>query len=126
MVDNEQPKTEMKVDPSSYLREALRKPAASETQVQGDLLRIDCDAKGLIFTVKVGDALLKFTAKSFEHIDITSFSPDAGNEITCGPRKVESKVIVIYSLDTNARAKTNGVAVSMEFVPKDFKLVATP
>jgi FimV-like protein len=124
MVDNEQPKTEMKVDPSSYLREALRKPAAGETQVQGVLLRIDCDAKGLIFTVKVGDALLKFTAKSFEHIDITSFSVEAGNEITCGPRKQENNVVVVYG-PADARAKTNGVAVSMEFVPKDFKLKAT-
>ena len=89
-------------------------------------MRIDCDAKGLTFIVKVGGALLKFTAKSFENIDITSFSPDAGNEITCGPRKPENNVVMSYVPGTDARAKTNGVAVSMEFVPKDFKLVATP
>ncbi|HYJ86944.1 MAG TPA: tetratricopeptide repeat protein [Pyrinomonadaceae bacterium] len=119
-----QPDVKVNTDPSVYLREALRKPAAGETQIQGLLVRIDCDAKGIMFTVKVGDALLKLTAKSFEHIDITSFSPEAGNEITCGPRKPENSVVVVYLPETNARAKTNGVAVSMEFVPKDFKLVA--
>jgi FimV-like protein len=119
-----QPDVQVNTDPSSYLREALRKPAAGEAQIQGVLVRIDCDGKGISFTVKVGDALLKLTAKSFEHIDITSFSPEAGNEITCGPRKLENNVVVVYTPETNARAKTNGVAVSMEFVPKDFKLVA--
>jgi hypothetical protein len=32
-------------DPSSPLREALRKPGDGETQVQGILARIDCDAR---------------------------------------------------------------------------------
>ncbi|MGI8837363.1 MAG: tetratricopeptide repeat protein [Pyrinomonadaceae bacterium] len=41
-------------DPSSYLREALRKPGADETQMQGLLERIDCDAKGILFIVRVG------------------------------------------------------------------------
>ncbi len=113
---------EVSTDPSSYLREALRKPQPGETQVQGVLVRIDCDAKGLTFIVKVGDSLLRLTAKSFEHIDITSYSPDAGNEITCGPRKPENNVVMVYTPSTDARAKANGVGVSMEFVPKDFKL----
>lgn len=36
------------VDPSRYLREALRKPASSEVQAQGMLLQIDCHSKEII------------------------------------------------------------------------------
>ena len=117
-----QPKVKGKVDPSSYLREALRKPQADETQVQGLLVRIDCDAKGITFIVQVGERMLKLTTTSFEDVDITSFSPDAGHEIDCGPRQPENNVIVAYVPASDARAITNGVAKSIEFVPEDFKL----
>ena len=70
--------------------------------------------------------MLKLTTTSFEHVDLTSFSPDGGNEIKCGPRKPENNVIVAYVPASDARAKTNGVAKSIEFVPNDFKLKTEP
>ena len=115
-----------KIDPSSYLREALRKPNAGETQAQGMLARIDCDAKGIIFTVKINERLLKLKTRSFEDLDLTSFSPDAGGEITCGPRKPENNVVVNYVAAGEARAKVDGIAKSIEFVPKDFQLKVQP
>ena len=115
-----------KMDPSSYLREALRRPTEGETQAQGALVRIDCDAKGIIFTVKNDERLLKLKAGSFEDLDITSFSPDAGSEITCGPRKAENNVIVDYVSVHDVRAKVDGIAKSIEFVPKDFKVKVQP
>ena len=109
-------------DPMFYLREALRKPADGETQIEGMLVRIDCDAKGIIFVVKVADSLLRLRAKSFEEMDITTFSPDVGGEITCGPRKPENLVVICYVPNADAKAKTDGTIRSLEFVPKDFKL----
>ncbi|MGH9967947.1 MAG: hypothetical protein ACREBG_08980 [Pyrinomonadaceae bacterium] len=109
-------------DPSSYLREALRTPAEGETQVEGILLRIDCDAKGITFVVKVGDGLLRLTTSSFEDVDITTFSPDVAGEITCGLRKTQDRVVVCYSPKSDARGKTDGLVRSVEFVPKEFKL----
>jgi hypothetical protein len=53
---------------------------------------------------------------------MTSFSPDAGREITCGARKPESNVVVNYTASTDERSKAAGVAKSLEFVPADFKL----
>ncbi len=120
-----QPKGRKNVDPSVYLREALRKPEAGETQVQGLLMRIDCDAKGITFVVRVGEGMLNLTTTSFEDFDLTSFSPDGGTEIKCGPRQPENNVIVAY-VPAGTRGKTDGIAKSMEFVPKDFKLVAAP
>ena len=117
-----QPETIANADPSSYLREALRKPAADETQAQGTLVRIDCDAKGITFVVGIGDRLLKLKTTSFEIVNITSFSADSGGEITCGPRKRENNVVASYTPSKDPRAKIDGVIKSIEFVPPDFKL----
>ena len=109
-------------DPAFYLREALRKPGDGETQIEGILVRIDCDAKGITFVVKVGDGLLRLQSKNFEEMDITTFSPDIAGEITCGPRKPENNVVICYVPNSDAKAKTDGTIKSIEFVPKEFKL----
>ena len=123
---NGPPEASPNLDPSSYLREALRKPAADETQVQGLLERIDCDAKGILFTVKVGEQVLKLRTDSFETLDLTSFSPDAGNQISCGPRKPENNVVLCYVAARDSRTKADGTLRSVDFVPKDFQLKLTP
>ncbi|MBA3357161.1 MAG: tetratricopeptide repeat protein [Pyrinomonadaceae bacterium] len=109
-------------DPTSYLRDALRKPGAGEKQSQGMLVRIDCDAKGIIFTLKSGPGLLRLKTTSFEEMDITTFAPDVAGEITCGVRKPENAVVVSYLPGGDVRAKTEGTIRSLEFVPNDFKL----
>ena len=115
-----------KYDPAAVLRESLRKPAAGETQTQGTLARIDCDNKSIIFSVRIDGRLLKLKTDSFTHVELTSFSQDAGGEITCGPRKPENSVVVCYLPTTSAGAKTDGVIKSLEFVPPDFKLKPSP
>ena len=110
-------------DPSSILRDALRKPKAGETQAQGTLVRIECDEKGITFVVKLADRMVKLRAASFRSVEMTSFSSDSGREITCGPRKTENNVVVVYAASTDAKSRVEAVAKSMEFVPKDFKLV---
>ena len=109
-------------DPAAALRESLRTPASGETQEQGILARIDCDAKGITFVVKVNERLLKLNTDTFEHAHIMSFSEDAGNQITCGIRKTQNSVVVAYVPPTDQRAKIDGVLKSLEFVPSDFKL----
>ena len=110
------------VDPWSYLRDALRKPETGEMQTQGILERVDCDAKGMTFVIKLSDHVIKLRAAKFQDVDMTSFSQDAGREITCGARKPESNVVVNYTASADARAKVDGQAISLEFVPPDFKL----
>ena len=110
------------VDPWSYLRDALRKPQTGEMQAQGILERVDCDAKGLTFVIKLSDRVIKLRAAKFQDVDLTSFSQDAGREITCGARNPESSVVVNYTAQGDARAKVDGQAISLEFVPQEFKL----
>jgi tetratricopeptide (TPR) repeat protein len=113
-------------DPSSYLREVLRTPEAGETQLQAMLLRIDCDAKGMIFVIRTATGELRLHAKSFDDMELTTYSPDVKGEISCGPRKPENVVIVCYLPNTDKRVKADGILKSIEFVPADFKLKPTP
>ena len=110
------------LDPSFSLRQALRKPAADELQVQGVLERIDCDAKSIVFIVRIGGKLLKLKTNSFEDVKLKSYSSDAGHQITCGQRKPANNVVICYLTGNDPRKKVDGTITSLEFVPPDFQL----
>jgi len=108
---------------SSALNDALRKPLAGETRGRGVLTRIECTARGqLVFVVRLGDRTLRLSAKTFEEVHIMAFTPEAGSQLTCGPRKPESQVVVTYRAGPDARAKTDGALAALEFVPDNFQL----
>ena len=109
------------VNTYAYLEDALRKPKAGEKRVQGFLSRIDC-TKGIVFTLKVADRMLKYSARKFEDLAITTFTGEVSGELTCGVRKTPEWIILTYKPAPNARAKIEGEPVAMEFVPKEFKL----
>jgi tetratricopeptide (TPR) repeat protein len=109
-------------DPSAALNEALRKPLAGEVRTQGTLVRIDCNAKGIIYTIKIGERVLLLHSASFENVDLSAYTTDAGSEMGCGPRKTETPIVVTYRPAKDARAKWEGGVTAIEFVPKDFKL----
>lgn len=117
-----QPAPTPAVDPSSYLREVLRTPAAGETQLQATLLRLECDAKGIVFVVKTDTGLLRLRSASFEDIEITTYDADVQGEIACGERKPANVVVVVYVPNADNKIKIDGVLKSIEFVPSDFKL----
>jgi len=113
---------EVDTDPLSSLQEALRLPLEGEKQIQGILLRLDCDAKGILFVIQAGDRVIKVRTSRFENIQITSFTNDAGSEINCGPRKTLNPVVVCYQPVSDPKAKYDGELRSLEFVPNEFKL----
>jgi tetratricopeptide (TPR) repeat protein len=113
-----------KDDPSQYLREVLRPPAAGETQLQGTLTAIECDAKGLVFTVQTATGVLKLRAASFDDMEITTYDTSVQGAITCGPRKPENMVVVCYIPNEDKKVKADGILKSIEFVPANFKLKA--
>ena len=114
------------IDPSIYLRAALRKPGNGETQIQGTLVRIDCDDKGFMLLVKVGERVMNLRTMGFKNLNFRSFSADAGREITCGPRMAGNNVVVTYVRPAEMRTQIAGVMKSIEFVPSDFKLNPEP
>jgi len=110
------------IDESSYLREALRKPAEGEKQIQGLLVRVECSAKTITFVIQAGEKVLRLQAAKFEDVEIVAFTNDAGGEITCGSRKPPDTIVICYVPAADARSKVDGKILSLEFVPKNFKL----
>ncbi|MGI8734157.1 MAG: tetratricopeptide repeat protein [Pyrinomonadaceae bacterium] len=113
---------EAETNPFAYLQEALRTPGEGEKQVQGTLVRLECDAKGIMFVIQLPDRLIKLKTTRFENIQITAFTNEAGSEITCGPRKPQNLVVVCYLPVNDSKVRHDGELRSVEFVPKDFKL----
>ena len=110
-------------DPSVYLREVLRPPAEGETQLQGTLLRLECDAKGaVVFVVQTEKGLLRLRTNTLEDVEITTYDPGVKGDIGCGERKPQNPVIVCFVANSDTRVKADGVLKSIEFVPADFKL----
>lgn len=112
-------------DPSFYLRQVLRAPAADETQLQGTLLRLECDAKGIVFVVQTEAGLLRLRTASFDDVEITTYDTNVKGEIGCGERKPANLVVVCYVPNADKRIKADGTLKSIEFVPPDFKLKPT-
>jgi tetratricopeptide (TPR) repeat protein len=107
---------------STALNDALRKPLDGETRVRGVLTRIECAPKGLVFVVKAGDRLLRLSSGGFSGLHIIAYTPDAGSELSCGARKRDSPAVVTYRAAADARSKTDGSLVALEFVPANFQL----
>ena len=90
--------------------------------MQGTLLRLECDAKGIVFVVQTDKGLLRLRSASFDDVEITTYDTSVKGEITCGERKPANVVVVCYVLTTDKKLKADGVLKSIEFVPTDFKL----
>ena len=107
---------------ASAINDALRKPLEGETRARGLLARVECDSKGIVFVFKVGERQLRLRAAGFADLHIMSYAPDAGGDLTCGPRKPEGQVVVTYRPAAEARSKSDGSLVALEFVPANFTL----
>lgn len=100
------------------IREVMRKPQAGELRARGVLTRVECNAKGTIFHIRVGNEVLKLSGGDMSGIHFMAFTQqESGGEIGCGARKPESQVVVTYK----ARDK-GGDLVAVEFVPASFTL----
>ena len=109
-------------DPSWTLRAVLRKPAADETQQQGTLVKLECDAKGIVFFVQTDKGLLRLHTATFDGVLRITYDSTVRGEITCGPRKPENTVVVCFVPNTDKHLKADGILKSIEFVPADFRL----
>jgi tetratricopeptide (TPR) repeat protein len=112
--------TEVVLDHEASLEDALRKPVAGQLRVLGRLKRIECTPKAITFTLQVGEQSLRFSTIKFDDLTITSFTTDVSGELTCGARKAPEHLVLTYVPVKDAKANTDGTAVALEFVPKDF------
>ena len=101
------------------IREALRKPREGETRARGVLTLIECGARNAaVFHVRVGADTLKLDGGDLGGVRFTAFTPrEAGSEVGCGPRKLDTPVVVTYRPTAEG-----GDLVAVEFVPASFTL----
>jgi tetratricopeptide (TPR) repeat protein len=104
------------------ISDALRKPQRGETRVSATLIRIECGPKGLVFVLKAGERMLRLTAAGFDGLHLVNFSQQTDHQLTCGARKTETPSVVTYRAVPDARTKTDGALVALEFVPANFQL----
>ena len=102
--------------------DALRKPQSGETRVRAVLTRIECGPKSLVFVLKAGDRTLRLTSAGFGNLHLVNFNQEADSQLTCGARQTETPSVVTYRVAADARAKTDGALVALEFVPTNFQL----
>ena len=100
----------------------LRTPLDGETRLQATLIRLECDAKGIIFVMKAGEHTLRLRTATFNDMEITTYNPEVKGDITCGVRKPEDSVVVCFIPKVDSRSKTDGLIKSVEFVPASFRL----
>ncbi|MBC7910637.1 MAG: tetratricopeptide repeat protein [Pyrinomonadaceae bacterium] len=101
------------------LDQVLKKPQEGEQRVQGQLQKIECGSKNVVFFVQVAGRLLKLSAVDFQGVQYTSYVQQKTGLIGCGQRTPVDEVVVIYR---PVKGKFDGEIVSVDFVPKDFKL----
>lgn len=105
------------------INEALRAPAADEKRVLGDLSSIECDSKGIVYTVNAGGETLKLTSADFQSLTLMIYGVNPSNmQFGCGTLKSPVFGVITFRPKTNAKTKTIGEVVAIEVVPKDFKL----
>lgn len=97
----------------------LRQAGPGEEQVRGLLTGIECTEANIVLIVRVGDRLLRLQNDGLENIEFVTYSPDINGDVTCGTRKPENPVIVIYRPSKNDRAKFDGDVLVVNFVPKE-------
>lgn len=89
--------------------------------MQGRLIAIECNAKGIVFQVRAGDRLLRFHSDNFERVNISAFTPEVSGDITCGPLLNDNSVVITYAA-AKAGTRFDGEVNALEFVPLKFVL----
>ena len=105
------------------IRSALRKPEAGEKRELAYPDKIECAGKSIIFLVRKDSQILKFKTESPQSLRIASFTQNGGMmTFGCGVKLPPLPAVVTYRPPTDAKDKSNGEIVAIEFVPEGFEL----
>lgn len=102
---------------------ALKKPGVGQKREMGYLDKIECTGKGSYFIIRTAAKTFRLLNSSPESLKIGVFTPDLANmQIGCGIKPIEIPAVFVYMDKPDAKAKTDGEIISLEFVPKSFVL----
>jgi len=105
------------------INDNLRKPAAGEKRFLGQIERTECTSKAIFYHLRSGDQAFQLSVSSPELLFIRGFTPEIRDlQLGCGMKAIELPAIFIYRQSTEAKGKVAGELLSLEFVPKSFRL----
>lgn len=103
---------------ADQIRAVLRRPKTEEKRVLASLTKIECGKERVDFMFKTPTGLLRLQAKNFDGVSLISFIEGMSDfRLNCGNVSKENLASVIFG----GEKKTDNL-VSIEFVPKGFKL----
>lgn len=105
------------------IKDSLRTPGAGEKRELGYLEKIECGSKASYFYLRTDNRVVKLLNLPSHPPAIIVFTSDLqGVMFGCETKSIEFPALFIYTLKPDNKSKTDGVIVSLEFVPKSFVL----
>ncbi|HEY2866007.1 MAG TPA: tetratricopeptide repeat protein [Pyrinomonadaceae bacterium] len=106
-----------------HIRGSIRQPADGEKREIGFLQKIECTNKGMFYNMKTATSILRLQDAKPGSLKITVYAQDLnGVQYGCNTSILDYPVVFIYIDTPNAKLKTAGEIVSLDFVPKTFTL----
>ncbi len=103
----------------SAIRDTLRKPLDGEKREIGFLDKVECTSKSYVFYFRSAAKTYKLSTDDPRKLIFKIFAPDlAGIRMECGAKAIEYPVVFVF----NEKSGGGGEIISLEFVPKSFKL----
>lgn len=105
----------------------LVKPDADEKREMGYLEQIECTTNGRYFYMRTGAKSLRLFASSPAAVKIRLFTRELeGMQFGCVMKPIDVPAVFIYKEIPNARSQSDGEIISIDFVPRSFRLDQTP
>ena len=116
--------TQRRTTMMSYIKTSVRQPGPGELRELGFIDKAECTNKGVIyFYLHTQSKSLKLSNASPGSVQMRTFAPDMESvRVGCPMKSVDTPVVFVYKDTPNAKEKTNGEILSLEFVPKTFTL----
>ena len=103
---------------------ALREPVDGERRVIGQIQKIDCRKRPLVFTVKTPAETFTLTSVDFKSLTLNTFDAAADQlQIGCDANLAAFNALVTYRADPSGKGTVKGSLVAVEFVPANFKIM---
>jgi hypothetical protein len=106
------------------INEALRPPQAGEKRQLGYIDKIECKGAAITYQLHSTDTQLALTSKDFQNLAVTSYAAGADTvTVGCGTNMSTLYALITFKEPVTAKPGAKGEIVSIEFVPKTFRLL---
>jgi tetratricopeptide (TPR) repeat protein len=89
-------------------------------QACGRLVKVECDAAGVLLFVQAGERLLRLHSSALNRVRFVTYTTDVRGKIECGERSRPEPVLVTYRRPRPDELPTDGELTAVEFVPEDW------